>query len=123
MTLEDELPDLFHELADAHTVGNPPGLGDGLVDASPSLSPQRSRTLIGLTAACIALGVGGLVILSGRNTNPTVSDQPTVTTSTMPPDSTPPTTSPLPNSPGVAVVLAPPADSDEDWLAVIRRRK
>lgn len=119
MTLEDELPGLLHELADAHTVGNPPGLDDDLIGATPLQSPRRSRALIGLAAAaCIALGVGGLVILSGRNTNPTVSDQPTVTTTLMPPDSTPPTTSPLPNTPGVAVVLAPPADSDVRLLSV-----
>ena len=123
MTLEDELPGLFHELADAHTVGQPPELRDDLlVRSTPQQSPRRSRALIGLAAAaCIALGVGGLVILSGRNTDPAVSDQPAVVTSTMPPNSTPPTTSPLPNTPGVAIVLAPPSDSDvrlvsvQDW--------
>lgn len=122
MTLEEQLPGLFDELANAHTVGNLPELGDDLTSMTALGVPRRSRAFVSLAAAaCIALGIGGLVILSGRNGNQTVSDQPTATTSATPPDSTPPITSRLPNSPGVAVVLAPPSDSDirlisvQDW--------
>lgn len=115
MTLDDELPDLFHELAEAHPVGPPPELSDDVfvrATSTSTSSPGRSPVLVGLAAAaCVALVVGGLAFLSGRDANPTVSDQPAVTTSTVAPESTPPTTSPLPNAAGVAAVLAPPAQS------------
>lgn len=111
MTLDDELPDLFHELAAAHPVGPRPELSDQvLVRTTPS--PRRSPVVVWLAAAaCVALVVGGLVLLSGRDANPAVSDQPAVTTSAAAPDSTAPPTSPLPSAAGEATVLAPPAGS------------
>lgn len=111
MTLEDELPDLFHELAAAHPVGPRPELSDQvLVRTTPP--PRRSPVVVWLAAAaCVALVVGGLAFLSGRDAKPAVSDQPAVTTSTVAPDSTAPPTSPLPSAAGEAIVLAPPAGS------------
>lgn len=113
MTLEDELPDLFHELAEAHPVGPRPDLfEDVFVRMTSTSPPRRSPVLVRLAAAaCVALVVGGLVFLSGRDVEPAVSDQPAATTSTVAPESTPPTTSPRPNAVGVATVLAPPAES------------
>ena len=66
MTLEEELPRLFDELANHHTVGAPPQL-----DASSSFqqppTPQRPRVMVGLAAAAtVGVLVGGLVFLSGR---------------------------------------------------------
>lgn len=111
MTLEDELPDLFHELAAAHPVGPRPELSDQILSRTTP-SPRRPPVAVLLAAAaCVALIVGGLAFLSGRDANPAVSNQPAVTTSTVAPDSTPPTTNPLPNAAGTATVLAPPKQS------------
>lgn len=107
MTLEEELPRLFGELADDHVVGPPPVLGAELrVEHPPQ---QRPLLVLGLAAAaCVAVVVGGLVVLSGRNADDPVVDQPTDPrpAATVPPDE-PPTTGDL----DTVVLLAPPADS------------
>lgn len=117
MNLEQELPHLFNELADDHAVGSPPRLdgGDALtVMPSP---PQRSRVLVGLAAvAAVAALVGGLVVLSGRDPGPAISDQ-TLTSTSTPPMSSPPATSPLSNPSGVTL-LAPAANSDVRLIAL-----
>lgn len=113
MTLETELPHLFNELANDHTVGTPPQLDDDALKPSP----PRSRVLVGLAAAVsVAALVGGLVVLSGRDAEPAASDQPSLSTSTLPATATPPT-----GSPSGKTLLAPSSNGDvrltslQDW--------
>ena len=114
MTLEEELPRLFNELANDHTVGSPPQLDGGDVFKP---SPPRSRMLVGLAAAAsVAALVGGLVVLSSRDAEPAASDQPSLSTSTLPATATPPT-----GSPSGVTLLAPSSNGDvrltslQDW--------
>lgn len=117
MNLEDELPRLFDELANDHTVGSPHphGVGDVL---EPTPTRRRSSILAGIAAAgIVALLVGGLVVLTGRDARPGSSDQqPGVTTT-----SAPPTTNQPAGTTSAATLLAPSADSGvqvvslQDW--------
>ena len=118
MTIQEELPRLFNELANDHAVGSPPRLDSG--DAFESSSP-RSRVLVGLAAtASVTALIGGLVILSSRDgdpptpaTQPTqVSSPPATTSPTAPDNSGPIKTRPSPAGEPTSfpVLDDPPAD-------------
>ncbi len=115
MTLEDELPRLFDELADHHVVGSPPSLSaGGSLVAEPAQRRTSSFAWVA-AAACLLLMVGGLAVLAQRDSAPATSD--VAPTSTPTPSATNPSTV----GADTATILAPPANSEirivslQDW--------
>jgi len=109
VSIEQELPRLFEELASDHAVGPPPMLDQHDDHAE---SPARSRsgrlTIVVVAASSVAL-IGGLVAVSSRNDPPSPANLSTpepVSSQDPQPDSLTPMSEPA------IVDVAPDADAD-----------
>lgn len=87
MKLEDHLPTALDNIANTTPVGDPGDFNPHLATASTSTN-RSSKRLLASAAAIGALGIGGLVIASGRETPAPVSESvpdPAPPTVTLPP--------------------------------------
>lgn len=109
MTLEEELPRLFDELANDHTVGSPHAHRNGVV-VEPIPARRRSPILARIAVAAtlvVVVGVGGLVVLQTGGTDsgdlvPAVSNtlsdiEPPASTLDSDPAVLPETSAPIPD--------------------------
>ncbi len=81
MSIEEELPRLFDELADDHIVGPPPKL---VRDIGSTASSARARPALRATAAvaaCSVVLIGGLVAIGTRNNDSAPLNSPNTTPS------------------------------------------
>lgn len=92
MNPERELPDLFDELADSHSVGAPPPLRAPEHPVPLHRDSRRSVRTVVAAAACIVLVVGGLVAVNSRGTDVGPADSPTPDPTTSPVTDAPPST-------------------------------
>lgn len=76
MNVEHELPLLFEQLADEHSVGPPPPLNGSAREPAPVRADRSRRLPLLAAAACCIVLVAGLVAIGTRTTAPSPSTDP-----------------------------------------------